>query len=385
MTTKILLKGYFGAGNLGDDILMCVSYSLIKEFYQTNQIVIWGAKQQSIDTQYINHITNQQLSFITEISPAIVKNNILVLGGGGLFFEFANSAPQILRTNSTILTGINKVLSKKQVSSNRHFLSAEDHFNYRFAIGLGLGPFENNSKYSEVVADYLSQFELVIVRDPTSYDLCTDWRIEKIAYLSSDLAYLTHRWLPNITQDNKITDKKLNIGCVIRDWNWNSEGIAYIDGLISVVQQLRRFGHNVTFVSFNHHNDSKIFKRLPQGEKIAVWSPFHQTIQQFLQSFAKFDIVVTARAHGAIIASCLGIPSVSIVIEPKLEIISQMTGANLIWKSPFDTKSLLQLIEHIREKYEYYQEVTKRSFITQRELAVAGEKHFLSKLLYMRN
>ena len=52
-----------------------------------------------------------------------------------------------------------------------------------------------------------------------------------------------------------------------------------------------------------------------------VWSPMSMRFEDYCQLLAQQDMIVTSRAHGAMCAAILGIPSLIIEIEPKLRTI----------------------------------------------------------------
>jgi polysaccharide pyruvyl transferase WcaK-like protein len=55
-----------------------------------------------------------------------------------------------------------------------------------------------------------------------------------------------------------------------------------------------------------------------------VWRPDRHDLVSFLEELAGQDAFVTARAHGAICAACLGRASVILEIEPKLRAVHDM-------------------------------------------------------------
>ncbi|MHC4617631.1 MAG: polysaccharide pyruvyl transferase family protein [Planctomycetota bacterium] len=51
------------------------------------------------------------------------------------------------------------------------------------------------------------------------------------------------------------------------------------------------------------------------------WDPAQQTLREFIEELVSFDLLISARAHGVIMGTALGIPSIAIEVEPKLRLI----------------------------------------------------------------
>ena len=88
---KILLKGYYGFGNLGDDILMMVSYAILKKKYAEAVISIY-----SENTPNNPHLSdpvgfNQYIHSLLKDTPRLVDwtcqddYDLLFDGGGGIY------------------------------------------------------------------------------------------------------------------------------------------------------------------------------------------------------------------------------------------------------------------------------------------------------------
>jgi polysaccharide pyruvyl transferase WcaK-like protein len=63
---------------------------------------------------------------------------------------------------------------------------------------------------------------------------------------------------------------------------------------------------------------------LCNGYRAHVWSPQSTTLDEYCFRLAELDVVVTSRAHGAICAAVLGVPSLILDIEPKLRTIHDL-------------------------------------------------------------
>ena len=55
-----------------------------------------------------------------------------------------------------------------------------------------------------------------------------------------------------------------------------------------------------------------------------IWNPSLWPLKNYLTKISSCDLIMTTRAHGAIVSSVLGVPSVIINIEPKLANIHKM-------------------------------------------------------------
>ena len=81
--------------------------------------------------------------------------------------------------------------------------------------------------------------------------------------------------------------------------------------------------YDITGFIFDAHADPEC-QRLFAPYTIKIWQPEHMTITDFAAALAAQDVLLTARAHGAICGACLGVASVIIAIEPKLEQVHAM-------------------------------------------------------------
>jgi polysaccharide pyruvyl transferase WcaK-like protein len=105
----------------------------------------------------------------------------------------------------------------------------------------------------------------------------------------------------------------------LRDWPDKQ----YLNTFLSVANDLRNEGITVKFYSFDRAADKHLITLLQNDDELHVWDPAG-SLTKYLQSLASNALVVTSRAHGAILSACLGVPGFCIEIEPKLRNVSQM-------------------------------------------------------------
>jgi len=182
---------------------------------------------------------------------------------------------------------------------------------------------------------------------------------------------------PHPTSFREIYSTTGSVAVVIRQWNHFGE--SYLLPLFHAVEQLRSRGIKVTFVSFQPSADSKVIGFLREkGEEVLQWVPVRQTIKGFMRSLGKHSLIVSARAHGAMLSSIMGIPCVCIEIEPKLRLIGEQIGAR-IWSKPYKSQELVLTVKHMLKNENIkiaHEEIVKSASFLQ-EKADRAEEEFI--------
>ena len=133
---KIILKGYYGFGNFGDDILMITTYWLHKDIFPTDQIIICS---ENPDVQYIELLCEKSVQVVNSNSG--LHGDWIIHGGGGVFFDF-NEGPRNYYWLNQLITFIGYASFRKTynfIKSLRGSKSIEAKF--RAGLGIGVGTY----------------------------------------------------------------------------------------------------------------------------------------------------------------------------------------------------------------------------------------------------
>jgi glycosyltransferase involved in cell wall biosynthesis len=336
----VILEGHFGAGNLSDDINMVVSYRLLSEVFSGESICVSTVGY----SPYVKKMLGGARCIVrNSLVPPSVR--LSFVGGGGPFFDFGESSPGFGEKN---LCGSGHKAVREFDTGGMEIKAPRN-----IAFGLGLGPFISGSPIEKKVSKYLAIFDLITVRDEASRMLCEKWGYVDNVLVCADSAFLFDAWAPpELWPPRQYKPYSGAIGIVVRDWAGSVNGHTYLDSIITTVKQLRRRGYLAQYVSLHPEFDSHTLQAL-EGEELLCWDPRRMTLNEFLDAFDKFSLVISARSHGAILASCLGIPSISIAIEPRPRRAHEMLPlANELWLPPFVPDALLSLITESEKNYE---------------------------------
>ncbi len=348
----ILVKGSYGAKNFGDDALQ---YFLIEWFKKNKFKVAFITKHAG----YLKKIF-PDVKLYSQEKAFNINSKVLILGGGTQFFAFKKITLKEklafyiknLSLNKLLFTFQKRVL-KKEINSQRII-----------GLGLGLGPFQENTKELEAASQDIKHLDEVFTRDRLSFEFSKV--LNEKTFQFTDICFL-----PEIIDFSKFQRKrgKINkIGIIVRDWNFSEKGNQYYTKLQSESNYIKELGYLTTFILFKPEAYWEEFLK-SKNEKYIAWNPDTMQIHDFLNELSKFDLMISARFHGIIFAALLGIPSISIGIEQKLEIVAEFFPKSLkVWPYPF-TKSLVDKIQQLDKNYSEIQQNLQQETLRNHELA----------------
>ncbi len=344
--SKIILKGFYGFGNLGDDILMLTTYKIMREIFPQGEILI---SSESKNPEYIN----RYLPGIKIVdSSEDVKVDWVIHGGGGVFFDFKTHGKAYELLNHVIkfigYGAYRKAYALYQLLKLQKSLKLKA----RAGLGIGVGTYtaSSNRFFSDILS--LSTFDILLVRDDASVVNAQQYSSSKNIYRASDLAFLVDHWMPATLP---IPQKKESIGFILRDWAFND----HVSILTNVAKKLRDDGYDVKFFALDETSDLKFIESVSAWGSVYCWRPSEMTLENYLSELMTCKLVISSRAHGAILSACLGIPVCCVCIEPKLfQVAAMLKNSARLITEPFDEHEIITQIHHTLDELALLREAT---------------------------
>ena len=379
----ILLKGYYGFGNLGDDILMKVSYTILKKKYTDVSISLYSENTLNNPNFADDENFNQYIQEFLEVTTKSVDwtdqthYSLLFNGGGGIYKDHAYGSWQQQALNS-----VAKQLSPQRLWQLENYIRSsvkKPHrisFDRRIGFGLSIGPLRKSSpSYVRKVSE-LGSYDELFVRDEASMNFLKTVGFIGKYYRTTDMAFLSNYWLPSNLSEKKRTSTR-NIGIILLDWHENND--IYFENVKQAVKELEKDGYKVSFFSFQESYDQR-YQTFFKGQVIA-WNPHKYSLEQFLVLLQEQSLIITARAHGAIIGACLGVPSICLGITLKLEEVSKMLQrSSSLVAPPFRPDDLVSAVQKTFDNYSEYLESVQADLHENRVQIEASEQQLLKTL-----
>lgn len=365
---KIVVRGGYGLTNFGDDALLQSIHRDYLDDYSNSEL--------GYSCTYADYLKNDIGDY--EILPLNSNysdlTDILIYGGGTQFYSFNNEQTFFEKTFSkmTLLFKPKKLIQSIAFKLKHVFYSEkqkDDEKVLSMALGIGLGPFldVSNPQKELKTKQLFEKMSFVAVRDIYSLKKCKEWNLQNYA-MYADLCFkMKHsKFFPNKT--NKNIEK---VGVIVRDWNNTKKGKSYRLNLIQTVDAIRKSGKDVTFIIFAKDKDPSWLKTLKRNnEKILLWDPDIFSIRTFFDELSVFDIFITARYHGAVFSAMLGKPFITIEVEQKLTMISELfSDSSYNWSYPFFKLDLIKALNKIELNYEDFSSKTVSIALKQKQLA----------------
>lgn len=348
MEKVILVWGYYGYGNLGDELAL----QALKRLVPTEHMLVTSVDPDLTWTQLglrsvYSHCLLDHRRNMTErarLFRAVSKADCLVFGGGTFLHDQGHY--RVVLMQFLWLLGM--------------LIVAKASGTKVFALSIGLGPLKTRTG-RWLTKVFLTLTDQILFRDPFSLDLALNLsgRFAHKSALGVDLVF----FLDGATTDRGKSHQRKFDGAVIglnliSHYDYLGEGVRKREQMVQVFSDfcdelIRRYQANIRFIPFQTKvaNDSaigwEVQKRMAEPERFTIVSSI--TPQNVFQHFGQVDYFVGMRLHSIVLAHILHIPYIAIAYSDKITYFTKDVGQSdaLMLMADVTVESLLEKIDSI--------------------------------------
>ncbi|MEZ4633042.1 MAG: polysaccharide pyruvyl transferase CsaB [Deinococcales bacterium] len=279
---KILISGYYGYGNTGDEAILTGLLTALKPL--NDDIVVLSARPKATSALHAVKAKHRYKELLT----AIFNCDALISGGGGLLQD-KTSRRSLLYYLAVI--SLARLLGKKVI-----------------LIGQSIGPL---SPLGKKLVGFSLKGLAIAVRDKASQKLLAEMGVK--AEVFADLALL----MPH--QNPIPTKKPQNILLIPRG------GYPQIqERLMRVAVELSAQGYQFKGLAMQAEEDVPELEKLSRVAEIA--NHVAHSPQEALKLISQSDYVISARLHGLILAAKAHVPFQGLIYDPKVAAFLEESG-----------------------------------------------------------
>lgn len=296
---KIVVSGYFGFNNIGDEAILMSFINSVKRDVKNVEITVLSKNpKETSETYGVKSIDRMN---IIQILKELNRADLFVSGGGSLLQDVTSA--KSLYYYLTLINIAKKICKKKVM-----------------IYAQGIGPIQKSrQKYTATV---LNTVDTITVRDKGSYEFLKFIGVNKNITLTADSVFLMPEADKKIDlkllYNLNISRNKTNIAIVIRPWKEMDDKIK--SEIIKFAQKIDTQKINLILLPFYFDADKKI--NLDIYEKISDKIFFVDkklTIEEMLSVIANTDITISMRLHGLIFATLNLSYPLGISYDPKVK------------------------------------------------------------------
>ena len=286
---KMLLAGYYGFGNLGDEAILEMTLKQILEITDRENITVLSGSKEVTRRKY--NIDTIDRYNVFSIINALRTSHVLVFGGGSLLQD---------------------VTSKRSIYYYLFLIRLAKLMNNRIVmLSQGIGPIINE-KSKKAVESTLALVDYITVRDRHSKEFLESIGVDgKKIFLSTD---------PVINmKDHDFEYEKtdsLKVCFSLRNWKDSDVG----EKISNVAKRLIDQGIECHFIPFYIKEDLQLVDQIEKnlGNK-AIYYRNKLTTKEAYNLIKTMDLMVGVRLHALIFAAAANVPIVAISYDHKVD------------------------------------------------------------------
>lgn len=342
---KVLICGFYGNYNLGDEAMLSGMIQLLREQYQNLSFTVFSNDVEDTAQRYnvraIDRLNRKQR---LQRLLAIAQSQYFILGGGDLLRDTVKSS-----------------IAKTWLKPLQHAI----RLNCRTAVlGISVGEiWRDESKI--LIPKVLNQVGFIAVRDKNSKQVLESLGVTKEIHIMSDLALQT---LPKLAHARVHSfDQPPQIGISLRHLNLRGQSVnqdlyptilkeiaAVADALVEKYGAVIHFLPLRTYADRYHNTDDDYISALAAMRYSRYSSQFvvhryFDSLSTFNEVISKLDLVIGMRLHSLILGAGTGIPVIGAEYDPKIRgFLEEIGQANrCLSLENFNQEQILKLAEDI--------------------------------------
>ncbi|MDW5299288.1 MAG: polysaccharide pyruvyl transferase CsaB [Sedimentibacter sp.] len=287
---KVLLAGYYGFGNLGDEAILEMALEQILEITERNNITILSGNKEATRKKY--NIDTIDRYNVFSIIKKLKSSDVLVFGGGSLLQD---------------------VTSKRSIYYYLFLIRLAKFMNNKIVmLSQGIGPIINE-KSKSAVSSTLRMVNYITVRDKHSKEFLESLGVDKKKIFLSTDPVINLRTGKIIKKQQNCTKK---VCFSLR--NWKNANVS--EKISQVADKLIKNGIECHFIPFYYNEDLELINEVEKniGTK-AVYYKERLSTREAFDIIINMDVMVGVRLHSLIFAAAANVPFVAVSYDHKVD------------------------------------------------------------------
>jgi polysaccharide pyruvyl transferase CsaB len=320
--TKLMIVGYYGAGNVGDELLLSMLISYLPSDVET--IVL---SENPRHTEVLHSVKSCDAHLLSEVLAHMHTCNLIVMGGGGLLQTY----------DSFVETDLYQFQGMDVSTYVRPLLMARQLGIPTLSWAQGIGPL-NTQDSREIAKSLFEGVTRCTVRDSDSANLLKEIGVDRLIDIAPDPVWSLDWCAQRLLVERKNQLKKT---IVITLRPWKIEGIDWERNLANAINyQVNPEHFRLLWLPF-HISPEQIesagqLDELAVVERVqgAIASSFEMrtslvtSFEQLFSLLHEADFALCMRMHALILHHQSATPVMSIEYDEKLAVIAQQVGAD---------------------------------------------------------
>jgi polysaccharide pyruvyl transferase CsaB len=294
-TPSIVIAGYYGFENLGDEIILAVLVCYLKQAFPRHSLIVLSENPHLTSARYqVESISRWNFA---QIHQAIRQSAAFVLGGGGLLQD---------KTSQKSLWYYLGLMRTAQFCRKPIFL-----------LGQGIGPL-NRPFSKRLLSAVLKNTTLIQLRDLESFlEVRALGLDENKLLLGNDLALLSRKLFWDAVELEQANTRK-HITIVPRA-GLDREVLTSLSANLDTIAQ--KHDLDIMIVPFFKREDLSIANALAKMMKadVVIATDLARDSSKIWNLLASSELIVGMRLHSLILALAASVPFVGISYDPKME------------------------------------------------------------------
>lgn len=312
---RVVLAGWYGAANLGDELILSVFVDWVREAGGVPRVI----SVHPHFTAAMLDVETASYTSLADVVEAVAQADLLVLGGGGLFQDYdVFDRPSLAR------------FPARNVSQFAQFFLLAAELGVATAVlGQGVGPLRN-ADAREITAEVFTRADVCSVRDGESAQLLQAIGVKRSVSIAPDPAW--HFALPAPSTDLAARFSELEglrvMAIVLRDWPFDAH---WEEDFVAAFRHALPAGWACLWLDFSRTPSAdpdtvqgseiahRLIPKLADGRVHAVWQGMR--VDEAASWIASCDAMVAMRLHAALLGHLAGLPVVALEYDDKVRVL----------------------------------------------------------------